>query len=400
MRNKVIAAICAVIILVLLGIGSGILGVRGTKLNSILPKLNLNTVRLAGPNVGPITSGTTRVVSEESVTIDVVKKVSPSVVTVGITKNQPVINFNQGDMFDPFGFFGGQQIPEQQGTRQIKQDIGSGFIVRSDGLIVTNKHVVSDTGAKYRVITTDNKTYDVQKIYRDPNNDLAILKIDAANLSPVTLGDSDKLQVGQFALAIGTALGEFRSTVTTGVVSGLQRGITAGSPLEGSEQLNNVIQTSAAINPGNSGGPLLNSSGQVIGVNVAVASQAQNIGFALPINLLKDSLKTFDANGGAFAAKAFLGVEYRMVSRDLAILNEIPEGAYVSTVVAGSPADKAGVEQGDIITKIDGTQLRDSTGGLAAVINGKKPGQSVQLTLYKADGSQKTVNATLTDSQQ
>src|SRR5207249_626560 len=135
---------------------------------------------------------------------------------------------------------------------------------------------------------------------------------------------------------------------TTGVVSGLGRGITAGSPIEGSEQLQNVIQTSAAINPGNSGGPLLNSSGQVIGINVAVAQDAQNIGFALPINLVKDSLKTFQTNGGQFASKAFLGVQYQMISRDLSILNEIPEGAYVQSLVSGSPADKAGVQQGDI----------------------------------------------------
>ncbi|MBI3888128.1 trypsin-like peptidase domain-containing protein, partial [Candidatus Microgenomates bacterium] len=236
----------------------------------------------------PKNSLTTTVVTEESVTINVVKKVTPAVVTVGITKSQPILNFNPSD---PFGFF---QSPAQQGTSQIKQDIGSGFVVKSDGLVVTNKHVVADTAAKYRVITSDNKSFDVVKIYRDPNNDLAILKINANGLPTVDLGDSSKLQVGQFTLAIGTALGEFRSTVTTGVLSGIGRSITAGTPFEGSEQLNNILQTSAAINPGNSGGPLLNSAGQVIGVNVAVASDAQNIGFALPVNMLKDSLTTFE----------------------------------------------------------------------------------------------------------
>ena len=276
----------------------------------------------------------TRVVTEESVTVDVVKKVTPAVVTVGITQNQPVYNYNA----DPFGFF---QFPVQQGTKEVKQDIGSGFIVNKSGLIVTNKHVVSDTTAKYRVITADNKSYDVTKIYRDPDNDLAILKISASNLPTVDLGDSSKLQVGQFAIAIGTALGEFRSTVTTGVVSGIGRSITAGAPTQtGTEQLSNIIQTSAAINPGNSGGPLLDSSGQVIGVNVAVAQGAQNIGFALPINTVKDALKQFEANGGQFPAKAYLGVGYVMVSRQLSILNDIPEGAYVQNVVSGSPAEK------------------------------------------------------------
>lgn len=397
MKSKYFIPLLLIVVLILLGIGSGVLGLRNVELPKLLA--DLNTISISGPSVGTMPSST-RVVTEESVTINVVKKVTPAVVTIGITKNQPTIDFDRGFGFDPFDFFGGGTFPmPQNSTKQIKQDIGSGFIVRSDGLIITNKHVVSDAQAKYRVVTTDNKSFDVEKIYRDPDNDLAILKITAKGLPVVELGDSGKLQVGQFAIAIGTALGEFRSTVTTGVVSGLSRGITAGSPFEGSEKLENVIQTSAAINPGNSGGPLLNSSGQVIGVNVAVASNAQNIGFALPINLLKDSLKTFESNG-AFAAKAFLGVEYRMVTRELAILNEIPEGAYVSTVVEDSPAAKAGVEEGDIITKIDGKQLRETDGGLASVISKKKPGDNAELTIYRADNETVTVNAKLTDGQQ
>jgi len=250
------------------------------------------------------------------------------------------------------------------------------------------------------VITTDNKSFDVQKIYRDPINDLAILKIAATGLPVVEMGDSDKLQVGQFAIAIGTALGEFRATVTTGVVSGLQRGITAGGQFSGdAEKLDNVIQTSAAINPGNSGGPLLNSSGQVIGVNVAVAADGQNIGFSLPINLVKDSLKTFDTNG-QFAKKAFLGVEYRMVTRELSVLNEIPEGAYVQTVVADSPADKAGILQDDILTKADGKNIRESDGGLTKIISSHKPGDVIDMTIYRGDGEIKNVKVTLTEGQQ
>lgn len=314
-----------------------------------------------------VTTSPVKVVTEESVTIEIVKKVTSAVVTVGITQH-------------------------------VKQDIGSGFIVRSDGLIVTNKHVVADTSAKYRIITSDNKNYDVVKIYRDPNNDFAILKISASNLPTVELGDSSKLQVGQFALAIGTALGEFRSTVTTGVVSGIGRSIIAGSPYQGSEQLSNIIQTSAAINPGNSGGPLLNSSGQVIGINVAVAQDGQNIGFALPVNLLKDSLNTFESNG-QFAPRAYLGVEYQMITRDLSVLNEVPEGAYVQNVVQASPAETAGVEAGDIITKIDGKLVRDTDGGLAKLISSYKPGQMVELTIYRGTET-KTLKATLTEASQ
>lgn len=389
LRSKALVLGALIMILVLLGVGSGIFGLRkhSLKLSEFSDK-----IRMFGKTVGPnnIGSSNVRVVSEESVTIDVVKKVTPSVVTIGITKDQPVFEYGSQDPFDPFGFF---SRPRQQGLKQVKQDIGTGFIVKSDGLIVTNKHVVGDTNAKYRVVTTDDKTYEVQKIYRDPNNDLAILKIEATNLPPIEMGDSSKLQVGQFALAIGTALGEFRSTVTTGVVSGLGRGITAGTPFEGSEKLENVIQTSAAVNPGNSGGPLLNSSGQVIGVNVAVASGAQNIGFALPVNLLKESLKQFEANG-QFAPKAYLGVEYQMVSRQLAIINEIPEGAYVQNVVSGSPAEKAGIQEGDIITKVDGKMVRDSDGGLVAIVSGKKVGDQVELTVYR-DNESKTLRLTL-----
>jgi S1-C subfamily serine protease len=331
-----------------------------------------------------------RVLTEESVVIEVAEKVSPSVVTVGIIKTQRVLDLFEWDPFmDPFGFFRQPKSKEQK----IQRDIGSGFIVSIDGLVVTNKHVVADTQAKYRVITKDDKEYEVKKIYRDPVNDLAILKIDASGLKPVELGDSDKLKVGQFVIAIGTALGQFRHTVTTGVISGLGRGITAGSPFEGYvERLDNVIQTDAAINPGNSGGPLLNSAGQVIGVNVAVAAEGQNIGFALPINLVKESLANFEKTGRF--DRPFLGVRYRMISQDLALLNDVPQGAYIVEVVEGSPADKAGIKEGDIITKIDGQLVREKDGGLAKLIAQKKIGETVRLTIWR-DGEQKEVTATL-----
>ncbi len=390
--RKFLILVAIASIALLLAIGRGLVGIN----SSYLEKLKGN-FPLDNGKAQIINRDRVKVVSEESLVIDVVKKVTPAVVTVGITKNQPTFDFNDQFGFGPFGFY--TPTPRQRGSQQIKQDIGSGFIVKSDGLIITNKHVVSDAQAKYRVITSDNKSYDVQKIYRDPSNDFAILKITASNLPTVELGSSGKLEVGQLAIAIGTALGEFRSTVTTGVVSGLSRGITAGSPFEGAEKLENVIQTSAAINPGNSGGPLLNSSGQVIGVNVAVASDAQNIGFALPIDLLKDSLKTFESNG-QFKPKAFLGVQYRMITRDLSILNEIPEGAYVQAVVADSPADKVGIVKGDSITKFDGKNVREADGGLSKFVASKKPGDSVELSVYKDNSETKSVRVTLGESTQ
>lgn len=341
-----------------------------------------------------IPTETQRILNEESVVIDVAENVSPSVITISISTTQKTLELPG---FGQLPFYFG--VP--QGTQQqIEQDIASGFVISQDGLIVTNKHVVSDTSAKYKVITKDDKTYEVEKIYRDPANDIAILKIDSSAgsgqvLKPVEMGDSGNLKVGQFVIAIGTALGEFRHTVTTGVISGIGRSITAGSPLEGYvEQLDNVIQTDAAINPGNSGGPLLNSAGQVIGINVAVSLEGQNIGFALPINIVKDSIKNFNETGQF--SRPFLGVRYRMISKEVAILNEVPEGAYVVEVISGSPADRAGIKIGDILTYMDGKRIQEAEGGLAKLISEKKVGETVELTIWR-NGQELKARTVLTE---
>lgn len=318
-----------------------------------------------------------KIVEEESVVIDVVEKVSPSVVTVGVERR--IIDI------DPFGMFRRPQ------NRSQEQDIGSGFVVSKDGLIVTNKHVVASSG-KYNVITDDGKKHDVVSIYRDPANDLAIIKIQADALTPVEMGDSSKVKVGQLVVAIGTPLGEFRGTVTKGIVSGLGRGITAGSPFEGFvERLDDVIQTDAAINPGNSGGPLVNSRGQVIGVNTAVATQAENIGFAIPINVVREALGNFDKTGGF--VRPYLGVSYTMVTRQVAILNEIPEGAYVEQIGENTAAEKSGIKPGDIITKFDGKRVNEES-SLAEVIAKKKVGDSVEVVVWR-DGETVTLTSVL-----
>ncbi len=363
-------------------VSSGVFGLKWSMLERYVKFPKTSQLSLPGTE-------NVRVVSEESLVIDVVDKVSPSVVTVGITKTRTVGDVFELNPFDPFA-----PLRRQSGKPQkLEQDIGSGFVVGEGGLIVTNKHVVADTEAKYRVITKDDKTYDVVKIYRDPTNDLAILKIDAIGLKAVELGDSSKIKVGQLAIAIGTALGEFRNTVTTGVISGIGRGITAGSPFEGYvERLDNVIQTSAAINPGNSGGPLLNSSGQVIGVNAAVSGDGQNIGFALPINVVRDALANFNQTGQF--NRPFIGIRYKTIAKDLAVLNDVPEGAYVVEVVSGSPAEKAGIKQGDIVTKIDDVRLSGASAELSKVVAKKKVGDSISVTLWR-DGKEQTVKLTL-----
>src|SRR3989344_1264809 len=217
----------AALILILLGgiISAGWLGLNWSTVNQLLPFLPKS------PSVPSISTSLDRlkVVSEENVIIDAVEKVSPSVVTVGISQTRRVGDIFEFNPFDPFSPF--ERRPGR--SEKVEQDIGSGFVISSDGLIVTNKHVVSVPDAKYRVITKDDKSYDVVKIYRDPDNDLAIVKINATDLRPIELGDSDKIKVGQMAIAIGTALGEFRNTVTVGVISGVGRGITAGGRTDG-----------------------------------------------------------------------------------------------------------------------------------------------------------------------
>ena len=315
------------------------------------------------------------IVDEESMVTRVVEKATPSVVTVSISKTK----------VDPLSFLNqyfGNQNSEIGTSQKIEQDIGTGFIISSDGLIVTNKHVVADLSAKYKIVVGKDEILEVVNIYRDPLNDLAILKVEKTDLNAVVLGDSSKLKVGQSVIAIGTALGEFRSTVTTGVISGLGRGIVAGSPIEGLEKLDNVIQTDAAINPGNSGGPLFNSSGEVIGVNVAVSQSGQNIGFAIPINLVRDSIDNFRKTGEF--ERPYLGVAYKMISKQVALLNEVAAGAYVQAIITDGPADKAKIEVGDIITEIDGQKLGDSEeSDLITIINKKKIGDVVEIKLWR-----------------
>ncbi|OGH02603.1 MAG: hypothetical protein A2798_03115 [Candidatus Levybacteria bacterium RIFCSPHIGHO2_01_FULL_37_17] len=353
--------------------------------------LSTFTQGLLGDQSAPKASTeTVKIVKEESVVVDVVKNVGPSVVTVveiASLSSRNTINFG------PFGF----NIEPQQQQPQPR-NIGSGFVVDSLGLIVTNKHVVSDTNSKYQIVTSNNKTYNVDKISRDPLNDIALLKVNLADnpenkLTPVIVGDSSTLQVGQFVIAIGTALGEFKNTVTTGVISGLGRGIIAGSDFQGFvEKLDNVIQTDAAINPGNSGGPLVASNGQVVGINTAVSQSAQNIGFALPINVLKDALKNFNQFGQF--NRPYLGISYTMLNSEEAKLNKLAQGAYIQNVISKSPAEKAGIKAGDVITKFDGKDVKVGVNELAALIALKKVGDNVNLTVLRS-GQTISISATL-----
>jgi len=335
---------------------------------------------LSKPSTVTLDQGSKKVtvLTEESAVIKAIDRALPSVVTVSISKTAISGGGIEINPFDPFGSF----RQRQQTSQKVERNIGSGFAI-GDDLVVTNKHVVADTAAEYKVIVGD-KTYKAIQISRDPLNDLAIIRIDKKDLKAITLGDSNNLKLGQIVIAIGTPLGEFTNTVTTGIVSGLGRGITAGSPLEGFvERLDNVIQTDAAINPGNSGGPLLNSQGEVIGVNTAVSSDSQNIGFAIPVSVVKELVNNFTQGGGKIL-RPYIGVRYQMVSKQTAILNNVPEGAFVVEVVDGSPAQKADIQQDDIITMFDGKQVKGSDEEtLQKLIAKKKVGDKIQVKIWR-----------------
>ena len=283
----------------------------------------------------------------------------------------------------------------------VGQGAGTGIVVSKDGYIMTNNHVI-DGASTVSVTTSSGEIYEnVKVIGSDPLNDIAFLKVaNVDNLTPAKLGESSTLKIGQNVFAIGNSLGEYNNTVTSGIVSGLNRPVTASSDDgNSSETLTGLIQTDAAINPGNSGGPLVNSAGQVIGINTAVASDAQGIGFAIPINATKGVLAGVLKNGKI--ERAYIGVRYVDITPAIAKernLN-VKEGALVlgdnssAAVVEGGPADKAGIKSGDIITKI-GDMTVGEQGSITSLIGQYQPGDTVQVT-YLRDGKEQTTKLTL-----
>lgn len=343
----------------------------------------------------------------EDAVIQAVKKASPAVVSITISKNVPIIENCPASPFSDLPpefreFFGDQLFrfsePCEKGTELREVGGGSGFIVSPTGLILTNKHVVSDKKASYTVFTNDGKKYDAKILARDPVQDLAIIKIDAENLQTVELGDSDALQLGQTAIAIGNALGEYRNTVSVGVISGLSRNVTASGG--GSvEEIRGVVQTDAAINPGNSGGPLLNLRGEVIGVNTAVVSDAQNIGFAIPINQAKRDINSVKTSGEIQVP--FLGIRYVMITPEIARKQNLPVdyGALVRGnddgpgVQKDSPAAKAGIQAEDIILEVNGKTI-DAENNLGNAISKYSVGDMVTLKISRL-GKEIILRATL-----
>jgi len=345
--------------------------------------------------------------AHEKAVIRAVEEASPSVVSIIVSKDLPVIEQcpynpyeNLPEEFQHF-FGGGFSFtqPCQKGTKKQEVGGGSGFVISSDGLILTNKHVVSDEKAEYTVLTNDGKKYDAKVLARDSVQDLAVLKISALGLNPLKLGDSDSLKLGQTAIAIGNALGEFRNTVSTGVISGLYRKITASDSVGNTEDLDGLIQTDAAINSGNSGGPLLNLKGEVIGINTAIVSGAQNIGFAIPINKAKRAIESVKKSGKILTP--YLGVRYLVIDDQMAEKEKlsVKRGALVrgnqdgAGVIKDSPADKAGLLAEDIILEVNGTKI-DESNNLTSLIQKYQVGDKISLKILR-DGKEIKVEAIL-----
>ncbi len=341
-------------------------------------------------------------ISYEQSIINSAKEASPSVVSIIISKNLPVY---EQQWVNPFGDLGvpGFEIPQyiQKGTKQQDVGGGSGFIISEDGLILTNKHVVSDKNAKYTVFTNDGQKFSAKVLARDPIQDLAIIKIESdQKFKAIKLGDSSGIQIGQSSIAIGNALGEFRNTVSVGVISGLGRTISASDQGGFSETLEDIIQTDAAINAGNSGGPLLNLKGEVIGVNTAMAQGAEAIGFAIPINRAKKDID--HVSQGNKIVYPFLGVRYVLINEQIKDDNKlsVDHGAWIKKGVGGelaitkdSAADKAGIKVGDIILEFNGEKItRDNS--MAKIITKYNPGDKMTLKVLR-DGKEINIDVIL-----
>lgn len=363
-RKSAIITVVALAVVLLTGLGlAGGMYIQKQQTTSALSSLNAAT------------DGNTTVTSEESTIAAIAEKVGPSVVSI-ITKSQ---------------------AQTYSGTASL-EGAGTGIVVSSDGYIMTNNHVIEDANNVVVVDSTGEQYNTVTVIGRDPLNDVAFLKIESdATFTPVTLGNSSTLRIGQQVVAIGNALGQYSNTVTSGIVSGVGRPVTANAGNGQTESLTDLIQTDASINPGNSGGPLLNMAGQVIGINTAIAQDATGIGFSIPVNSTKGVLAGVLKNGKV--SRSFMGVSYLNITPAVAkeYKLSVKDGAYItksngSAVAAGSPAEKAGIKNGDVVTKIN-NDIVGKQGGLSSIIGQYKPGDTATVTFIR-DGKEQTAQLT------
>ncbi|MDP3975558.1 MAG: trypsin-like peptidase domain-containing protein [bacterium] len=349
-----------------------------------------------------------KLTDEASPVIEAIQKVSPSVVSIVITQDLRLAQRNQVSPFELFGgdpffdqFFGPQTQPQQpqqqpKDDKPVKQKVGggSGFILSKDGLILTNRHVVARDDADYTVLLKDGGEYAAEVVSRDLFNDIAVIKLKPKDgetlpeLKPVRLGSSSELQIGQTVIAIGNALAEFQNSATKGIISAIGRQIVASDGTGRGQNLSGLIQTDAAINPGNSGGPLVNLAGEVVGINTAIAANAQGIGFAIPIDDVKPVIASVEEHGRI--VRPILGVMFTMLTPELAKELElgIEEGALLKgdgqnfAVLPGKPAEKAGLLEKDVILKINGNKITEAN-PLQREIMKYSPGDKIKVTYWR-----------------
>lgn len=325
---------------------------------------------------------TETIIQEGQVIADIADEISPSVVSIKV--ESPSI------------------FQSLLSDTAIQQSAGTGLVLTKEGIVVTNRHVIPTTGSKINIVSSDGKSYDdVTVIDRDEINDVAFLKINSSDrFKPASLGDSNRVRVGERVVAVGNALGQFSNSVTSGIISGTGRPIVATSN-EGSESLSNLLQTDASINPGNSGGPLVNIQGQVIGINTAIADKAENIGFSIPINDIKPLFASVIDDGRII--RPYLGVRFVTVTKEL--INEFDlkedKGVLViandgAAVLPGSPADKAKIRSGDIITSIGKKDISKNY-SLTTLINENKVGDGITISINR-DGQKLRLTAILEEA--
>ncbi len=341
--------------------------------------------------------------------VKIIKKCLPAVCYIDCRKKEKVKKPTAGK------FYSGTYIPNFPKNKSYSVKMGgTGFIVDKSGIIFTNRHVIEDKNAKYKVILQNGEKYEPEIIAIDEINDVAILKInprrktDKSGLPCLPLGNSEKLNLGDSVIAIGNALGQFQNTVSTGIISGLSRSIVAQNKITNkSQRLRGLIQTDAAINPGNSGGPLISEKGEVLGINAAMIFGAENIGFALPINNAKKDLEDI-LNYGEIK-EPFFGVRYTMIDEDIQEKFGLPisEGALVISeripgkkergVVFGSPAHKGGIKEGDIIVEVSGEKINQKN-ALTETLYKKSVGKTI-LVKYIRNKKEKKTRVRLTEKQ-
>ncbi|MFA6603980.1 MAG: trypsin-like peptidase domain-containing protein [Patescibacteria group bacterium] len=423
-RFFIVNIILTAAVATLFGFAAGLVASSGRLTGGLFQMLPAAVRQVIDPAAGQFQSGAERYslpqlrgrlkqTTSEQAAIEVVKKSSPAVVSIVVSKDMPVYEQylapqENDDLFQQFfGDMPGLQfnVPQYRQNGTAKQEIGagSGFLISADGYIVTNRHVVADEKASYTVVLQDQRKFEAKVLGRDAVSDIAVLKIEGMDFPFVALGDSDKLQVGQSVIAIGYALGRFSNSVSFGIISGLQRSLTANDGLGGSQGLFDVIQSDAAINPGNSGGPLLNLKSEVIGVNVAIVQGSQNISFSLPINDVKTVVSSLRATGKI--VRPFLGVRFVMISKELQAANQlsVDHGALVVrgqaqtdlAVMPGSPADLAGIVENDIILEINGKELTADY-PLQLAVTKLAAGDTVKLKILHK-GEEKVVEVKLTE---